>query len=140
MRHGARTWILLVVFGVGAAGWLFSQEKQAKKYPTPAGPYPKAGNWNLIVGPDACQVRADKDGKPGDPVPVAVIDRGVHMIKYRSDSGQPLGIVFHAPPNYPDASAPFKNMTAAGKDSDGLNLWKLDCQKNLCSTGVAVKD
>lgn len=136
MGKGTRTGILLVVFTVGAAGWLISQEAAKKgKYPVPGPPYPKAKNWTLTVGPDACQVQ-----EAGKDVPVAVIDRGVHKIQYQSNSGQPLSIVFHAPPNYPKASAPFKQMTAAGTDPDGNNLWKLTCEKaNVCSTGPAVK-
>ena len=132
MPRGARTWILTVALALVSTSWLISQAKE--KYPTPGPPYPKAKNWTLIVGPDSCTVQ-----EGGKAVPVAVITRELHWIKYKSNAGQQLGIVFHAPPDNKTAAAPFKHMTSGGKDADGANLWKLDCQKDTCSTGPAVK-
>ena len=148
MSQGARTWILSVVLALAAASWLISQEASKSagpppgnpapvakgKYPTPPPPYPKAKNWTLTVGPDPCQVR-----EGGADVPVAVITRELHWIKYQSDSGQLLGIVFHAPSSNKTASAPFKNMTFGGADEDGAYTWYLVCQKDVCSTGPAIK-
>ncbi|HEV8117757.1 MAG TPA: hypothetical protein VGQ32_04490 [Thermoanaerobaculia bacterium] len=144
MSQGARIWILTVVLALTATSWLISQSatpppgnpaQVAKgKYPTPAPPYPKAKNWKLKVGPDACDVT-----EAGVKVPVAVITRELHSIKYQSDSGHPLGIILHAPPNYPKATAPFKNMTSGGVDEDGSNLWVMSCQKDVCSSGPAIK-
>jgi hypothetical protein len=137
MAKGVLTGILVLVLVVGAVGWLTGQPvtptAAAKKYAAPAS-HPNAKDWTLTVGPDPCQVREN-----GKDVPVAVIERGKHSIRYQSDSGQPLSIVFHAPANYPKASAPFKKMTTAGTDGAG-KLWKLVCEKpNVCSTGPAVK-
>ncbi len=149
MAKEARTGFLLAALAVCAGGWLISQDPTplptspasnpaqtvpaVVKHPTPAPPYPKPKNWNLVVGPNPCQVR-----ELGKDVPVAVIYRGVHWIKYQSDSGQPLGITFVAPPDSPTASQPFKNMTFAGTESDGSYKWSLICKKNVCFTGVAL--
>ena len=152
MGKGARNWILLVVLAFGAAGWLISQETprpttppqsnlaQAgsanRKYPTPAPPYPKPKNWTLTVGPDPCMVQ-----EAGKDVPVAVILRGTHSIRYQPTPDQPLGIVFHAPADNPTASQPFKKMTFAGTDENGSYMWSLVCDQpnHGCATGPAVK-
>ncbi|HKF44072.1 MAG TPA: hypothetical protein VKG01_13290 [Thermoanaerobaculia bacterium] len=149
MAKGARTWILLVVLVVGATGWLISQEAakptpaaQANvaqtapgpsKYPTPTGPPPKAKNWTLIVGPDPCTVQ-----EGGKDVPVAVITRGTHSIKYQANANQYLGIIVHSPATNRTAPAPFKKMTFAGVDQDGSYMWQLWCEKSMCMTGPAV--
>jgi hypothetical protein len=149
MAKEARTGFLLAALAVCAGGWLIQDPTPlptspasspaqtvpvVKKYPAPAPPYPKAKNWTLIVGPDPCQVR-----ELGKDVPVAVIWRGTHSIKYQSDANEPLGIVFHAPSDSPTASQPFRNMTFAGTDSDGSYKWSLACAKNVCLTGPALK-
>ncbi|HJW14297.1 MAG TPA: hypothetical protein VJ776_06360 [Thermoanaerobaculia bacterium] len=156
MTKGTRPWTLVIVlvlgFGVGSiighprqASALQPQptpqpatqsNPSAKPYPTPPGPYPKAQNWTLTVGPDACDVTSG-----GKKVPVAVIERGKHSIRYQSNAGQLLGIVFHAPPTKPDAPKPFRNMTFAGTDSDGLYKWALVCDQpnHGCLTGPALK-
>jgi hypothetical protein len=148
MAKGARTGILLIVLAVCVGGWLIQDptppatspapnpaQGAVKKYPTPAPPYPKAKNWTLIVGPDPCQVR-----EAGKDVPVAVIWRGTHSIKYLPDSGQLLGIVFHAPATSPTAPQPFKKMTFAGTDADGSYMYSLVCDQpgHACLTGTAL--
>jgi hypothetical protein len=152
MTKGARTGILLIVPALCVGVWLIAQEPApkanpqasnpaqavpaVKKYPTPAPPYPKAKNWTLTVGPDPCTVQ-----EAGKDVPVAVILRGVHWIKYQPTPDQPLGIVFHAPADNPTASQPFKKMTFAGTDENGSYMWSLVCDQpnHGCSTGPAVK-
>jgi hypothetical protein len=141
MAKRALTGILAIVLVVGAVGWLVGQPATpapaARKYPTPVPPYPKAKNWTLTVGPDPCQVR-----ETGKDVPVAVIYKEKHSITYQPDPDQPLRIILHAPPDNPTAPAPFRNMTSAGKDEDGSNMWELACDqpKHGCSTGPALKD
>jgi hypothetical protein len=155
MANGTRTLTLLVVLIVGiAVGWFIGQGQTpptptpvpTASVPTPAatpvvhpvvtppGPYPPANNWTLTVGPTACDVTQN-----GQPVPVAVIKRGVHWIRFQPNAGQELGIVFHVEPNCPK---PFKNMALTGYDSQGYALWALVCDQpnNSCFTGPSDKN
>lgn len=159
MTKGTRPWTLVIILTVGVAGWLIGQGTPPpttapaptlvpsvptptptaahKRYPTPIPPYPAPKNWTLTVGPDPCTVKeGTKDA------PVAVIERNIHWIRYESNAGQLMGIVFHAPAASPKASKPFKNMTFAGTDEDGSYMWALVCDEpnNGCFTGPALKD
>jgi hypothetical protein len=96
---------------------------------------PKAKNWKLIVGPDACRVAEEE----GSLAPVAVISAGnLHQIKFKSDAGQSLAIILHVPQGW---LPPFKGMAFTGLDPQGLSKWALSCEdpKNWCSTGPADK-
>jgi hypothetical protein len=93
-----------------------------------------AHDWKLTVGPDACTVTDDSS----NPVPYAVVSRGAgHKIMFRpSNSAMSLAIVIHAPASDPK---PFKNLTWAGLDPQGLAKWLLVCDDphGNCSTGPA---
>jgi len=104
-----------------------------KKPSPPPGPYPTPKNWTLTVGPDPCKVT-----ESGTDVPVAVIYRGTHWIRYKSDAGELMGITFHVPAG---GGKPFKNMTYIGTDPDGLDMWALVCDQpnNGCYSGPALK-
>lgn len=164
MANGTRTLTLLVVLIVGiAVGWFIGQGQTPPTPPTPTpvptasvptpaatpvvhpvvtppGPYPPANNWTLTVGPTACDVTQN-----GQPVPVAVIKRRVHWIRFTPKPNQTLGIVFHVPPTNqvpPTYPKPFKHMALAGYDQQGYALWALVCDQpnNSCFTGPAEPD
>jgi hypothetical protein len=163
MANGTRTLTLLVVLIVGiAVGWFIGQGQTRPTTPTPTpvptasvpmpaatpvvhpvvtppGSYPPADNWTLTVGPTACDTPAGGVTQNGKPVPVAVIKRGFHWIRFTPNAGQELGIVFHVEPNCPK---PFKNMALAGYDSQGYAHWALVCDQpnNSCFTGLSDKN
>ena len=102
--------------------------------PTPQPPYPAAKKWTLTVGPDACDVTSG-----GQKVPVAVIKKKLHSIRFEPIAGQLLGIVFHVEKDHPK---PFKHMALAGYDDDGKARWSLVCNEsgNKCFTGLPQED
>jgi hypothetical protein len=155
MANGTRPVVLVLTLVVGlAVGWLIghgqaptppppappptapvpSPVPTVRPYVTPPGPYPHAKNWDLTVGPGPCDVTEN-----GQPVPVAVISKkGAFSIRYHSDAGQMLGILFHVPGD----AQPFKNMAFAGHDAQGNTIWALVCDPThkSCATGPANMD
>jgi hypothetical protein len=157
MANGTRPVVLVLTLVVGlAVGWLIHSPAPTPPppppppptapvpspvptvhppYVTPPGPYPHAKNWDLTVGPDACDVTEN-----GTKVPVAVISKqGRFSIRYHSDAGQVLGILFHVPG---PVVQPFKNVALVGRDSDGNTVWALVCDPThkSCATGPANMD
>jgi hypothetical protein len=157
MATGTRPLTLLVVFTASIFGFMGCSRHEPEPVPQPtrvptavlppptlvptpvctpgATPPPKAKNWKLIVGPDACQVTEEG----GPPAPIAVISaEHLHQIKFKSNAGQTLAIILHVPQGWPP---PFKGMAFIGPDPQGLSKWALSCEdpKNWCSTGPADK-
>jgi hypothetical protein len=159
-----RTWTLVVILILGlGVGWFIGYSQRPPqpppqptpqpqpspaptaqmvptKVPTPPGPYPPANNWRLTVGPTACDVTQN-----GQKVPVAVIKKGLHWIRFTPNPNQTLSIIFHVPPTSqvpPTFPRPFKHMVLAGYDSEGYALWALVCDEhnNSCFTGPAERD
>ena len=154
MANGTRPLVLVLTLIVGLAiGWLIHSPATPAPTPppptapvpspvptvhppfvTPPGPYPHAKSWDLTVGPNPCDVKEN-----GKQVDVAVISKkGAFSIRYHSDAGQMLGILFHVPGNV----QPFKNVAFAGHDAQGNTLWALVCDPThkSCATGPPNTD
>jgi hypothetical protein len=94
---------------------------------------PKARNWKITVGPGPCDLTENSH-----PAPTQTISKkGQHKIAWVSNAGQSLKIVLHVPAKCP---APFKHMTQTGTDANGDVLWTVNCSKDGCKTGPAVKE
>ena len=95
---------------------------------------PKAKNWNIVVGPDPCNLNENSQ-----PAPKQVVSKKQgHQVTWKSDAKQPLFLVFHLPSGC--ATPPFKNMKLIGKDSNGLNRYQLgDGTKDTLHSGPIDK-